>query len=252
MDQLQEYQKEETIDIKALLFRLKRHWYYFVCFVIIALAIAYMFNRYAEKVYQVTATVLVKDDKGTGASLMTGMDMFAPQKKIQNEIGILKSYSLSRKAVIAMNMQVTYMVEGRFRFSELYKASPFEVQYDSAFPQLVNVPVILKIISDNNYEIEFGEIKLARLYNFRQSKIVDQISIPGKIKKNLAFGETYQNKYFSFKINKTNDFPYANRKGRYKFYLNTIDQLASQMWGVEVEPINKEASLLTISLIGKE
>ena len=247
MDQIQEYQKEETIDIKALLFKLRRHWYYFVFFVLVALAIAFIFNRYAEKVFQTSCTVLVKDEKATGADLISGMNMFAPQKKIQNEIGILQSYKLSKQAVMAMNLQVTYLAEGRFRFIEMYKSSPFVVEYDSAFPQMVNVPVMLKIINDDKYQIEFGDVERARLYNFREGKVVDAVSLPGTVKKTLMFGELYQTKFFSFRINRSQFYSSSYKGQRFKFYLNTLDQLAAQMRGVEISPINKEASILSIS-----
>ena len=248
MEQFQEFQKEETVDFKALLFKFLHYWYYFAIAIMIALGSAYVFNRYAEPVYKVSCTVLVKDDKNPASSLLQNSDLFSPKKNIQNEIGVLKSFTLAQRTVREMNLTITYFGEGRFRYKELYNSSPFTVVFDSAFPQLVNVPVNIRIHSKDKYSIEFGQVETAWLYNFREDKVVDQFSLKKKVTKTLFFGEVYQNKYFSFKIILSKNYVQGtSEQRRYKFYLNTEDQLTGQMWGVAVEPINREASLLAIT-----
>ena len=94
------YQDEETIDLKSIIVKLFSYWYLFVAGVVIALAIGFVYNRYTPNVYQVSASVFINEDKMgmDPTSLVTGMT-FKSTNNIDNEIGILKSYTLRERAI---------------------------------------------------------------------------------------------------------------------------------------------------------
>ncbi len=56
-------QPEEQVNIQEILFRYLIHWPWFVVSVIICIACAWGYLRLATPVYDITATVLIKDDK---------------------------------------------------------------------------------------------------------------------------------------------------------------------------------------------
>ena len=56
----QNKKEEQTVDIKQLFFVALNHWYLFLIFIVVALAIAFAYNRYSPKVYQTYGTVLIK------------------------------------------------------------------------------------------------------------------------------------------------------------------------------------------------
>ncbi|MDP4275406.1 MAG: Wzz/FepE/Etk N-terminal domain-containing protein, partial [Bacteroidota bacterium] len=97
MEYNDEFQQEETIDIKKYLFKILDNWYWFAFSIFIALAVAYILNRYSEPVYTVNSSVIVRDDENTrGLSgsdnlVMKNFDIFQSKKNVQNEIGILQS-----------------------------------------------------------------------------------------------------------------------------------------------------------------
>ena len=120
MENLQPYQQEESIDLKALFFKLARFWYLFAISIFISLLVAFMFNKYTKSVYEVKASVLVKSDKKGGldaTALLGGIGLNA-QQNLQNEIGVLMSYTLSWRVVKEMNIEVIYFVEESFIKSE--------------------------------------------------------------------------------------------------------------------------------------
>ena len=99
-------QPEEQVDIQEILFRYLIHWPWFVVSVIICIACAWGYLRLATPVYDITATVLIKDDKkGGGASMSSelekmGLDGFvSSSNNVDNEIEVLKSKSLAREVV---------------------------------------------------------------------------------------------------------------------------------------------------------
>ena len=57
-------QAEENFDYKALFFKMYRYWYFFVLTIIVALIIAFLFNKYTKPVYEVSTTVIIKSDRG--------------------------------------------------------------------------------------------------------------------------------------------------------------------------------------------
>ena len=63
-------QPEEELNIQELLFRYLIHWPWFVASVLICVACAFGYLKIATPVYNVSATVLIKDEsKGGGATM---------------------------------------------------------------------------------------------------------------------------------------------------------------------------------------
>ena len=127
-------QPEEQVDIQEILFRYLIHWPWFVVSVIICIACAWGYLRLATPVYDITATVLIKDDKkGGGASMSSelekmGLDGFvSSSNNVDNEIEVLKSKSLAREVVNNLGLFVTYKDEDEFPNRELYRTSPVVV-----------------------------------------------------------------------------------------------------------------------------
>ena len=63
---------DKEIDIKELLFKYLIHWPWFVGTVVACLIAAYVYLYVATPVYNISATVLIKDDKKGGSSNNVG------------------------------------------------------------------------------------------------------------------------------------------------------------------------------------
>ena len=113
---------EQSVDIKQLIYTALNHWYLFAICVVLALIVGFLVNRYSTKVYQTTGTVLIKEGRNNydPTAIMTTMN-FGNLQNIDNEIAVLKSYSLTDRVVKKMGIEVTYMEKGRIATSELYK-----------------------------------------------------------------------------------------------------------------------------------
>ena len=136
----QQRAEEQTVDIKQLIYIFLSHWYLFAICVLIALVTCFLINRYSTNVYQTAGTVLIKEDRSNfdATSIMTNMS-FGNYQNVDNEIAILKSYSLTDRVVRKMDMEVTYMEKGRIATTEMYKTSPFRVEFDRSVPQAVGL-----------------------------------------------------------------------------------------------------------------
>jgi len=124
-------QSEEQFNIQEILFRCLVHWPWFVFSVIVCIACAWGYLRLTTPVYNISATVLIKDDKKGGGTSMSselermGLDGFVSSSgNVDNEIEVLRSKSLSEEVVNNLGLFVTYMDEDELPKKELYQTSP--------------------------------------------------------------------------------------------------------------------------------
>ncbi|WP_290079879.1 GumC family protein [Bacteroides acidifaciens] len=161
-------QSEEQNNIQEILFRYLIHWPWFVVSVIICVACAWGYLRLTTPVYNITATVLIKDDKkGGGASMSSelekmGLDGFvSSSNNVDNEIEVLRSKSLAREVVNNLGLFVTYMDEDRFPKKDLYRTSPVLVsltpQEADKLPQTMEVGMSLQPVGTMDVQIRVGK-----------------------------------------------------------------------------------------------
>ena len=131
--------EDKEIDIQELLFKYLIHWPWFVGAVIVCLISAYIYLYVATPVYNISATVLIKDDKKGGSSNnVAGLDelglsgLITSSQSIDNEIEVLRSKTLVKEVVNYLNLYVTYQDDDQIPSKELYKTSPVQV---SMIPQ---------------------------------------------------------------------------------------------------------------------
>lgn len=125
-------EKEEKIDFHAMLFRYIIRWPWFVASIILCLAGAWLHLRQTTPVYNISASVVIKDDKKGGNSggnltALEGLGLVSSVSNIDNEIEILRSKTLIKHVVSELNLYTTYSAPGSFNDVELYKSSPVRV-----------------------------------------------------------------------------------------------------------------------------
>lgn len=161
-------QSEEQVNIQEILFRYLIHWPWFVVSIIICIACAWGYLRLATPVYNISATVLIKDDKkGSGASMSSelermGLDGFvSSSNNVDNEIEVLRSKSLAREVVNHLGLFVTYKDEDEFPSRELYRTSPVVVsltpQEADKLPHPMEVSMTLQPTGAMDVQITIGE-----------------------------------------------------------------------------------------------
>lgn len=169
-------QPEEQANIQEILFRYLIHWPWFVVAVVLCIASAWGYLRLATPIYNVSATVLIKDDKkGGGASMSSelekmGLDGFvSSSNNVDNEIEVLRSKSLAREVVNQLGLFVTYMDEDEFPGRELYRTSPVQVslipQEAEKLPHTMEVNMVLQPTGAMDVQIAVGEKKYQKQFD---------------------------------------------------------------------------------------
>jgi uncharacterized protein involved in exopolysaccharide biosynthesis len=207
--------EDDNIDIKRYLSLFISNWYWFTIALFIALSIAYGINRWSGKVYTVSSTLLIKDDQNSALTdIFPGSNGFRSQQNVNNEIGILKSYNLNYRVMQELpEFSIVYTSVGKRGIAEsrLYKTSPFIVVYDSIEKQTTGQKISIKMLSDNKYRLE--------------------INGGQDFKKELSFGERFNEKGFDFVISLRNSKEYRidpDASNRYYFYFSDPVSMANQ------------------------
>ncbi|PIP54924.1 MAG: hypothetical protein COX07_02665 [Bacteroidetes bacterium CG23_combo_of_CG06-09_8_20_14_all_32_9] len=233
-------QQNETIDIKKFIFKIIANWYWFALSTLITLSVAYLVNRYSDPVFKQLALVLIQDKENTlSGGIETileeqGIVRRTRKKIVENEIGILNSFTLVKKAITELpEFNISYFSMGRIRTVERYKSCPFEVIIDTNRTNIPMHPVYIKFLSDKEYLLEINENM-----NF---------------KKKMKFGEWFTNNNFTFCINlkkqfNTNDPDFSYQ---YFFVINNINQITNAYREkLSLTTTDKKSTILEVSTQG--
>ncbi|NOU18336.1 MAG: polysaccharide biosynthesis tyrosine autokinase [Bacteroidales bacterium] len=233
--------EEDSLDIKKHLFLILSNWYWFALSIFTGLFIGYLVSRYSVNVYSIQSSLIIRDDESpnsfTGAeNLIQGLKLVRNTKSVQNEIGVLKSYSLAYKALSELDeFNITYIGVGRRGVvkNELYKRSPFKVFPDSSKSNLTDYPVNITILSNEKYLLEIDNN-----YN---------------IKKEIKWGEPFKSEIFNFTLKIRNRELFSNYNAGSKFYfvLNSLNSLANAYKSkVSIDLNDKKGSILVLNTTG--
>lgn len=128
--------KEEKVNLYALLFKYLIYWPWFVASIILFLALGYLYIRKSTPIYQINASVLIKEDNSRSGyssaknplGSLSGMGLISMTNNFDNEIEILNSRTLMKKVVIAQGLYINYFEPRSLNYTrELYKTAPLNV-----------------------------------------------------------------------------------------------------------------------------
>jgi len=245
-------QQQQSVDYKLILFKFYRYWYLFAVTIFFALLFAFIFNRYTKPIYEVKTTVLIKDksENKMNPQDIIGLGLFNNMQNLQNEIGVLSSYSLTYRTVAKIGSEVSYFNEDNFVSRELYQESPFTVIFDTSFPQPIGLRFNLSILSKDKFRLTAKDEEIT-FYNFSQKHPVSNRKGNIAIDETFSFGQEVQSKDYRFRVllNNNSDIQKDFKKSFY-FSFKDYDGLVKEFKSFSIEPINKEASIVEIKLKG--
>jgi capsular exopolysaccharide synthesis family protein len=226
---------EDNIDIRKLLIKTVANWPLFLISLSLAYAVAFLINRYTEPMYSVNASILINEDrKSTSELLINALDKYGSRKNVENEMAVLRSYSMTRKTLKELDFLISYYVVGHVRETRIYNSCMYTVYLDSLKKTTNNYPIYVTVIDDERYLLEID-----KLY---------------KIKKVMRFGEPFNHPDFNFiiKLNRrffkeSNDL--SNNK--YFFIVNDLNSLTNFYRSkLNVSTNEKKTTVVDLSISG--
>lgn len=173
-DDLYLEEKEEKTDFKAVLFKYTIHWPWFVACILLCMAGAWLYLRYTPPVYNISASVIIKDnDKNSKASSgmadLEDLGFYSSINNFDNEVEILQSRTLIKKVVEELDLYISYAAKSSFHDIELYKSSPVKVWITPEEAQKLPAPAYINLTlqPDNklNVKITIGEQEYSKQFD---------------------------------------------------------------------------------------
>ncbi|RRB04256.1 GumC family protein [Larkinella rosea] len=161
----QAYEVSPQPNLRATLMRYLRFWPWFLLSLVLLLGAAYTYLLYQAPVYRIHASLLIKDEKKGGLSaenLMKELYLFNKNVSIDDQIEILKSYTLMDRVVTSLGLDVQYFHPSTTYKKEIYAESPIRLIVEKANPQLVNTPLEFTFVDNktfllNGYSYPFNQ-----------------------------------------------------------------------------------------------
>lgn len=129
--------EENEINLQQIFEQYSYYWRWFVVSVVACILAAFIYLRYAEKIYAVSSKVLLQDDKQASGEL-AGLSELATlagggsqtQAFVSDQIDVIKSRRIFRKVVEKNKLNITYSNKGSIKSTDLLEVnSPFKLVF---------------------------------------------------------------------------------------------------------------------------
>lgn len=251
-------QEQGGLNPMVYVFKLLYFWPYLMLALVVGLAGAFIYNRYATPEYKINASLLINESKqGAGglknldAALLSG-GLGGMTSTTDNEMGIVQSFTLVDLALKELDLGVRITKLGQFSREEVYPHRDWVVEVDSFHPQLVDLTVLIETVGQNRYRIvENG--KEGHRYQPLRYDYEDQDPEPAEVASDIrtgtyAFGQWVQGKEHRFRLRRVTTAPIPDAQ-RYSLEFRSHRSLTDEYFGkVKVEPWKKMASLLYLTI----
>jgi tyrosine-protein kinase Etk/Wzc len=216
----------DGIDLEKLGIIFRRNVFGTVLILILSVLSAYIYLRYTKNVYQADSEL--KLDVKQEATVLN-INSFQEEENlniIAGEIEQIKSKFFLSRVIDSLHLDVSYYVKGQVLNDEMYKRSPFLVEYKLRDRSIVDVPVYIKFKDPSTFKVKIDE----------NGKSAD-----GKFDSPLTIGA------LEVIIRKTPAFA-SNNDQDYYFMINSKTQLLNLfIKNITVVPLNFNANTIKIS-----
>ena len=238
-------QDEEKINYQELLFRYIIHWPWFLASILICLIGAWGYLYFQTPVYQVSASIMIKDDKKGGNSGSADLEnlglggVITSAQSIDNEIEVLRSKTILKEVVNSLELYITYYDEDEFPKREMYKTSPVVVNLTAQeADKLPSAALIdMQLSSDGGLDVNL-KVGLNE-YNKRFDKL------PAVFPTNVGtFGFTLRDSLLNDQVEGRKDVRHISAVVSQPFGM-----AKGYQWALTIAPTSKATSVATVSLV---
>jgi tyrosine-protein kinase Etk/Wzc len=187
-----------NLTIKDIFYKYIRFLPWVIVSVVCAMLIAWLYLRYATRIYEANATMIIKSDRPTVRNdkvedMLTGNSRM---QNIQSEIEVLKSRPLLERVVNKLHLQFSYTAVGKVTALNVYKQAPFLVEALKITDSARSFSVRVKVIDNNRFQLDEDPAVLTLGQTFSNvygvfRLIKNDIAIPGT-EYNLAWQPVYK------------------------------------------------------------
>lgn len=235
-DNIQADQDNGFQNLQKFALKILRKWYWIVASLAIALLIAFLITYYADPVYQISASVLIKDKNKMGNSvsdLLYGEELLKGTDPLENEMYLIRRFELVRSTLGDLN----------FGAIVYHEHNPLRVRVDSTSAYIPHgTQFICKIVNSQSFTLSTENPDLEAQVNGKRFTFGEVIDLDGFIFQVFLEPPAYRAYVKALQEEE-------NVEEDILIEINDLDILAdAYISALEVEPVNEKATILQLSL----
>ncbi|MGY6560059.1 MAG: GumC family protein [Nitritalea sp.] len=236
---------KNPVNLKATLYKYIIYWPYFLLSVVFFVGASYLISKTLTPVYRVNASLFIGDEKQNMASEILDKSVMGFQSNnIENDMFVLKSFSMANEALKRLDFNVSYYREAFFSKQMIYGNTPILVDMAWNGPQITGGMLRVQVLDEQTFEMSIEEDGFA-IYNpidpFYKTGLRNTEPLTGK----FTFGEPIKSETFNFTIKNAGALP-----GDVIFFtpMDTPSLALHYAGAVSAFPAERASSVITLSL----
>ena len=249
----------EEIDVRIIFRKVVRKWYWFVLSLTLTLGLAIFYLATTQEAYLVESSIQLKDqsliDNGSAhEKFLSGLELFASDPLLEDEMGILTSYATIQQTVDRLDLEVSYYEypdlfgpSGKIFSKEVYPA-PFEVLLERSEGQLMYTPVQLTFPDNEHYRVQVSA--KSQLHYFYHPETGDITSKSSAIELDtvLSVKDKLKTHYLSLSLNYVDPSISESGKAYYIKVLSPKDITENYRKQLKCEQLSEKSNIVKMSL----
>jgi len=182
----EEDKDEQSIDLLGLFFKYLSYWKLFLLSLAVCLVLAVLYLKTTTPVYEVTSTILLKDDKKGGGmdelSALKDLGLLDEKNNVDNELEILKTSNLTEQVVREMGLYVSYTDKGTFKNNILYgKNCPIHFTLPESILDTLRKPIEFEVAIIRHDGFEFTGTFNENEFDIKAASTDTMVALPSGI-----------------------------------------------------------------------
>lgn len=230
-------QQRDVMDPTVILSLIIKHWYLFAAALVVAFLVARFYINHTMPVYRTNATLLINETEERplvdNSELLQGLGLPGGMRNLENQILILQSAALVEGTLKQLPFEVEFYFKTLRNKLPVYPENPIRIMSDDSIPLPKNTEFSITFLGNNRFNLasESKDYILSKL-----ASLGENIEIPAG-----SFRiECRDERWLLSNADKKLYFIYHSSNRLIKYY--------SQ--GLQVAKVNREGSVLNISLQG--
>lgn len=173
----------DDFDFRLFVKVLRKNIAWVLLFFVIAFLMAFLYLRYTYPIFESKSIIQITlADKN---SRMLLGDDFKAQRDLSSKIELLKSATFLDRVFNKLPLDISYYQIGNVLNYEMYRTSPFEIEYRRPINELYNVPVYISFADENNVTLKTNlnnkeTVFRLKTNTWKRIPIIDSINVKVK------------------------------------------------------------------------
>ncbi|WP_430971652.1 polysaccharide biosynthesis tyrosine autokinase [Sunxiuqinia rutila] len=241
--QAQPVNAEDEINLKRLFFILLQKWCWLLLVTLVGALGGYLYGKFTPQSYRINTSIIAPEDKSVVnlGSLFESEMPGVGKITINNEIELLKSYTLNHRVVGNLNWRTAWYERELLIWKGLYAHEPFQVEEGYNGQNVEGVYLNITPMGGNTCRVEVDGTGF--LHN---QKVEISFS------ETIVLGQPFQNQFFNFTLHpKEGAMDYEDKEYRFVFQ-NSNKQTFCFLDRMQVTQADKLGEVICLTLEGTE